>query len=80
MGPSRGGRKHAAIRDRRSYQMDCAADPGQALRETAFDIAEGADVVMVKPALAYLDIVPKSVARFPCVPLRRITSPASTAW
>lgn len=42
--------------DRRSYQMD-AANPGEALRETALDIAEGADIVMVKPALAYLDII-----------------------
>ena len=42
--------------DRRSYQMD-AANPNEALRETAHDIAEGADIVMVKPALAYLDII-----------------------
>ena len=55
--------------DRRSYQMDCAADPGQALREMAFDIAEGADVVMVKPALAYLDIVAEVSRTFPGVPL-----------
>lgn len=55
--------------DRRSYQMDCSADPGQALRETALDIAEGADVVMVKPALAYLDIVAEVSRAFPGVPL-----------
>ncbi len=42
--------------DRRSYQMD-AANGNEALRETALDIAEGADIVMVKPALAYLDII-----------------------
>jgi porphobilinogen synthase len=42
--------------DRRSYQMD-AANPREALREVAQDIAEGADMVMVKPALAYLDIL-----------------------
>ena len=42
--------------DRRSYQMD-AANANEALRETALDIAEGADMVMVKPALAYLDII-----------------------
>jgi porphobilinogen synthase len=42
--------------DRRSYQMD-AANAREALREVALDIAEGADLVMVKPALAYLDIV-----------------------
>jgi len=42
--------------DRRSYQMD-AANAGEALREVALDIQEGADIVMVKPALAYLDIL-----------------------
>lgn len=42
--------------DRRSYQMD-AANAEEALREVALDIEEGADAVMVKPALAYLDIV-----------------------
>lgn len=55
--------------DRRSYQMDSAADPGQALREVALDIAEGADVVMVKPALAYLDIIAAVRQKFPGVPL-----------
>lgn len=42
--------------DRRSYQMD-AANAEEALREVALDIQEGADAVMVKPALAYLDIL-----------------------
>ncbi|MGA2657462.1 MAG: porphobilinogen synthase [Verrucomicrobiota bacterium] len=42
--------------DRRSYQMD-AANAAEALREVALDIQEGADIVMVKPALAYLDIL-----------------------
>ena len=42
--------------DRRSYQMD-PANGDEALREVALDLAEGADLVMVKPALAYLDIV-----------------------
>ncbi len=42
--------------DRRSYQMD-AANASEALREVALDVAEGADIVMVKPALAYLDIL-----------------------
>lgn len=42
--------------DRRSYQMD-AANANEALREVALDIEEGADIVMVKPALAYLDII-----------------------
>jgi porphobilinogen synthase len=42
--------------DRRSYQMD-APNSREALREVALDIEEGADIVMVKPALAYLDII-----------------------
>jgi porphobilinogen synthase len=42
--------------DRRSYQMD-PANAAEALREVAMDIEEGADIVMVKPALAYLDVV-----------------------
>ncbi|MGQ9575350.1 MAG: porphobilinogen synthase [Thermoguttaceae bacterium] len=55
--------------DRRSYQMDPAADPGEALREIELDLAEGADIVMVKPALAYLDIIRRVRERFPGVPL-----------
>jgi len=42
--------------DRRGYQMD-PANGREALREVTLDIAEGADIVMVKPALAYLDII-----------------------
>lgn len=42
--------------DRRSYQMD-AANGDEALREVELDIEEGADIVMVKPALAYLDLI-----------------------
>jgi porphobilinogen synthase len=42
--------------DRRSYQMD-PANTDEALREVELDIQEGADIVMVKPALAYLDII-----------------------
>ncbi|HEY0870810.1 MAG TPA: porphobilinogen synthase [Acidothermaceae bacterium] len=42
--------------DRRTYQQD-SANSGEALREVALDIAEGADMVMVKPAMAYLDVV-----------------------
>ncbi len=42
--------------DRRSYQMD-PPNAAEALREVALDIQEGADIVMVKPALAYLDVV-----------------------
>jgi porphobilinogen synthase len=42
--------------DRRSHQMD-PANIREALRETALDVAEGADMLMVKPALAYLDVI-----------------------
>ena len=49
--------------DRRSYQMD-AANAAEALREVALDIQEGADMVMVKPALAYLDILHRVKSEF----------------
>jgi porphobilinogen synthase len=49
--------------DRRSYQMD-AANAAEALREVALDIREGADIVMVKPALAYLDVLYRVKAEF----------------
>ncbi|MCS6927509.1 MAG: porphobilinogen synthase [Candidatus Binatia bacterium] len=49
--------------DRRSYQMD-PANGDEALREVEMDIAEGADIVMVKPALPYLDIIRRVKERF----------------
>jgi porphobilinogen synthase len=49
--------------DRRSYQMD-AANAREALREVALDIQEGADIVMVKPALAYLDLIHRVKTEF----------------
>ena len=49
--------------DRRSYQMD-AANGDEAMREVALDIQEGADIVMVKPALAYLDIIRRVKTEF----------------
>ncbi|MBX3504277.1 MAG: porphobilinogen synthase [Parvibaculum sp.] len=49
--------------DKRSYQMD-PANGDEALREVALDIAEGADMVMVKPGLPYLDIVSRVKAEF----------------
>ncbi len=49
--------------DRNSYQMD-PANGDEALREVALDLAEGADIVMVKPALAYLDIIRRVKERF----------------
>lgn len=49
--------------DRRSYQMD-PPNAEEALREVALDIEEGADIVMVKPALSYLDIIRRVKERF----------------
>ena len=49
--------------DRRSYQMD-PANSREALKEVALDIEEGADIVMVKPALSYLDIISKVKSSF----------------
>ena len=49
--------------DKRTYQMD-PANGDEALREVALDIAEGADMVMVKPGMPYLDIVHRVKARF----------------
>lgn len=50
------GSKGALIGDKKTYQMD-PANGDEALREVALDLAEGADMVMVKPGLPYLDIV-----------------------
>src|SRR5206468_2946342 len=49
--------------DRRSYQMD-PANSAEAMREIALDLDEGADIVMVKPALPYLDIISRAKAEF----------------
>ena len=49
--------------DRRSYQMD-PANGLEAMREIALDVDEGADIVMVKPALPYLDIISRAKAEF----------------
>ncbi len=63
-GPFREAAKSApAFGDRRSYQMD-PANANEALREVYLDIQEGADIVMVKPALAYLDIITRVKERF----------------
>jgi len=57
-----------AFGDRRSHQLD-PANVREALREAALDVAEGADALMVKPALAYLDVVRAVRERFPELPL-----------
>ena len=49
--------------DRRTYQMD-GANGREAMREIAADIAEGADLVIVKPALAYMDVLKEAARRF----------------
>ncbi|HYR23049.1 MAG TPA: porphobilinogen synthase [Chthoniobacterales bacterium] len=49
--------------DRRSYQMD-SANADEALREVALDIDEGADIIMIKPALPYIDILWRARERF----------------
>jgi porphobilinogen synthase len=66
-GPFRDAAESApAFGDRRSYQMDPACGTDQAMAEIALDIEEGADIVMVKPALAYLDIIAAAKKRFDC--------------
>ncbi len=54
--------------DRKSHQMD-PANSREALKETAIDVAEGADILMVKPALPYLDIIYRVKAAYPEIPL-----------
>jgi porphobilinogen synthase len=51
-----GSAKNLGKADKKTYQMDCA-NTNEALREVALDISEGADMVMVKPGMPYLDIV-----------------------
>ena len=55
-GPFREAVDSRLVGDRRTYQQD-GANLREALREVALDVAEGADIVMVKPALAYLDVL-----------------------
>ena len=65
-GPFRDAAESApSFGDRKSYQMDPAGSD-QAMAEIALDIEEGADIVMVKPALPYLDIIYRARQRFDC--------------
>jgi len=65
-GPFRDAAESApAFGDRRAYQMD-PPNAEEAMAEIALDIDEGADIVMVKPALAYLDIIYRARQRFNC--------------
>ncbi len=55
-GPFREAVDSSLVGDRRTYQQD-GANAVEGVREARLDVAEGADIVMVKPALAYLDVV-----------------------
>ncbi len=68
-GPFRDAAESApAFGDRRTYQMD-PANGAEALREVALDLEEGADLLMVKPALSYLDVIRRVKDAHPEVPL-----------
>jgi porphobilinogen synthase len=68
-GPFRDAAQGApAFGDRRSHQMD-PANAREALRENRLDVEEGADLLMIKPALAYLDVVRQTRDQFPELPL-----------
>jgi porphobilinogen synthase len=65
-GPFRDAAESApAFGDRKSYQMD-PANAREAVREIELDLEEGADIVMVKPALSFLDIIRRACERFNC--------------
>jgi len=65
-GPFRDAAESApAFGDRKGYQMD-PPNARQAMAEIAMDIEEGADIVMVKPALCYLDVIRRAKDRFDC--------------
>ena len=67
-GPFREAVNSSLTGDRRSYQQDHARTVREALAEVALDVAEGADIVMVKPALPYLDVL-RAVADVSPVPV-----------
>ncbi len=68
-GPFRDAAQSApAFGDRRTHQMD-PANAREALREAALDVEQGADMLMVKPAVAYLDVVRRLRDAFPDRPL-----------
>jgi porphobilinogen synthase len=67
-GPFREAVNSSLVGNRMSYQQDPARTVGEALAEVAQDVAEGADIVMVKPALPYLDVL-RAVAQASPVPV-----------
>jgi porphobilinogen synthase len=86
-GPFREAVASALTGDRRTYQQD-TGNSREALREIALDVEEGADIVMVKPAMAYLDIV-RAAAEISPVPVAAyqvsgeyamITAAAANGW
>lgn len=60
-----GSGAHLGSANKKTYQMDYAGGSNEAMREIAMDIAEGADMVMVKPAISYLDIIKDATTTFP---------------
>ena len=64
--------------DRRTYQMD-PGNAREAIKEIDLDIAEGADMLMVKPALAYMDII-HQVKQACHLPVAATTYPVNTQW
>lgn len=86
-GPFREAVSSSLQGDRRTYQQDCA-NRREAIRELELDLAEGADIVMVKPAMSYLDIL-REVADHSTVPVAAyqisgeyamITAAAANGW
>jgi porphobilinogen synthase len=67
-GPFREAVNSSLVGDRKGYQQDSSRDAREALAEVALDVAEGADIVMVKPALPYLDVL-RAVADVSPVPV-----------
>ena len=67
-GPFREAVKSSLVGDRKSYQQDHTRTVREALAEVALDVAEGADIVMVKPALPYLDVL-RAVADVSPIPV-----------
>jgi porphobilinogen synthase len=63
-GPFREAVQSSLVGDRRTYQLD-AANRREGLREIELDIAQGADIVMVKPAMSYLDVLADAAASSP---------------
>ena len=78
-GPFREAVDSSLVGDRRTYQQD-PRNGREGVREALLDVEQGADVVMVKPALGYLDVVRRGPRRPSTSPWRPTTSPASTPW